>query len=309
MNGMRAVGWCQRVMPKPRRLPLCVTSGRQSGALCGVLQGDLTAKMRGQLRNPVRAHRRQRPVQPQGQQPANLIDCPLCQHCREPAGYGVPQHGSGRVQQQCNEPTIGRASRGPLLPPRQTASGATPDLPRAGDALAVAGPQPRGAAGIRCRKPSVKASRPQFRQQRAGLGTGDRAGVGDLRQPADQRGEVQAGAAAQDRHPTRRARHFHCFQRGPAPPGGAASLGGGTHAIHRMRHDRLILRRGTRGQDTQLPIHLHRIGVDDGAAQPLRERHRQRRLPARGRAGDNQRDVTRHRSSRASSLPPPTVAR
>ena len=87
--------------------------------------------------------------------------------------------------------------------------------------------------------------------------------------------------------PASRAR-VHFGQRRVAPPGDAARFRGGTDAVERMRDPGLVLRRWTRRQHTQFAINLHRVGVDDRAAQPFGDFQRQRRFPAGGRAGDDQ---------------------
>ena len=43
-------------------------------------------------------------------------------------------------------------------------------------------------------------------------------------------------------------------------------FGGGPDAVERVRHARFLLRRRARGEDAQLAIHLHGVGVDDRAA-------------------------------------------
>jgi len=53
-----------------------------------------------------------------------------------------------------------------------------------------------------------------------------------------------------------------------------------------MRHSRLFGRRGPCRDNGEIAIDLHGIGIDDDAAERFGERERERRLPARGRAGD-----------------------
>ena len=57
-------------------------------------------------------------------------------------------------------------------------------------------------------------------------------------------------------------------------------------AVKPMRHARFLLRRRPRGDDAQVAIDLHGIGVDDDAAALFGELKRQRRLAARGRTGN-----------------------
>jgi len=53
-----------------------------------------------------------------------------------------------------------------------------------------------------------------------------------------------------------------------------------------VRRARFLLRRRPRGDDAQVAIDLHRVGIDDAAADPLRQRERKRRLAARRRPGN-----------------------
>src|SRR5262245_33231253 len=57
-------------------------------------------------------------------------------------------------------------------------------------------------------------------------------------------------------------------------------------AVEEMRYARLLLRSRTGGEDAQVAIDLHGIGIDDRAAERLRQRQGQRRLAARGRPCD-----------------------
>ena len=54
-------------------------------------------------------------------------------------------------------------------------------------------------------------------------------------------------------------------------------------AVEPVRHARFFRGRRPRGDDAQIAIDLHGIGVDDGAAEPLGQPQRQRRLAAGGR--------------------------
>jgi hypothetical protein len=55
-----------------------------------------------------------------------------------------------------------------------------------------------------------------------------------------------------------------------------------------MRDALLFLGGRTRGQDAQLAVHLHRVGVDDGAADAFGDGQRQGGFAAGGWAGDQQ---------------------
>jgi hypothetical protein len=62
-------------------------------------------------------------------------------------------------------------------------------------------------------------------------------------------------------------------------------------AEHPVRRKPLLVRRRPGGQDPQIPVDLHRIGVDDDRPEPLGERQRRRRFAARRRAGDEERPL------------------
>ena len=145
---------------------------------------------------------------------------------------------------------------------------------------------------------SVALARRQLRmQRRRPFGLHPRAhGGADLRRdrrhrrkPLGQRLEVEPGAADQDRHAPGGA---HLAQgrldiREPAPD--RIVLRRIDMAIEPVRHARLLLRRRPRRDDAQVAIDLHRVGIDDRAADLPRQRERQRRLAARGRPCDKHR--------------------
>jgi hypothetical protein len=100
----------------------------------------------------------------------------------------------------------------------------------------------------------------------------------DLRQrgnPLRQRAQVHPGPATEDRQ----RRPCHLRQRRLAPPSHMPRLRRREHAVERMRHAGLILGRRPRGDDAQLAVALHGIGVDDSSAEALGQSHGQRRFP------------------------------
>src|ERR1700722_18484885 len=56
-----------------------------------------------------------------------------------------------------------------------------------------------------------------------------------------------------------------------------------------MRRETLLVQGRPSGQDSEIPVDLHRVGVDDRRAEPLGEHKRRRRLAARRRACDEKR--------------------
>ena len=152
------------------------------------------------------------------------------------------------------------------------------------------------------RQAGVQGGGAEFGEQGARLRAGGLALGGDIGEPGRQRTEIQPRAATQDRA----LRAIHGLQRGPAPPGGAAGFGGRAYAIQRMGNGRFVLSRRARRQDRQFAVDLHRIRVDHRPGETARQIHRQRRLPAAGRPGDDQRRphlVPDARSCHCASMP------
>ena len=109
-----------------------------------------------------------------------------------------------------------------------------------------------------------------------------------------QRAQIEPGAADHDRQPARGARGVDLGERHPAPAPGRA----------RARRRRARRRAGAapappppvrpRGQDREIAIDLHAVGIDDRAAETFGERQRQRRFagavgPAMMTIGDGMR--------------------
>src|SRR5690349_11445187 len=67
-----------------------------------------------------------------------------------------------------------------------------------------------------------------------------------------------------------------------------------------VRGGLLLVRAGTGRDDAQVPVDLHRIGVDHGAAETPSQVHREGGLAARGRSCDEDGlETVRHRASPA----------
>ncbi len=105
----------------------------------------------------------------------------------------------------------------------------------------------------------------------------DRLGeFGKLCQPVLQGAEIEPGPADDDRQSPfgRRRRDFGQGERAPAA--GRAALGGIEKAVEPVWCPRLRGGIGPRRQDCEIAIALQRVGIDDGPAQLLRQRQRQR---------------------------------
>src|SRR5690606_19164617 len=101
-----------------------------------------------------------------------------------------------------------------------------------------------------------------------------------------QRFEVEAGAADEDRCLVSCANVSDRGERVGEPTAGGVALGGVDAAIEVMRRLGLLFYRRARGENAEIAIDLHAIGVDDFAADTLSQRQRQRGLAAGGRAHD-----------------------
>jgi phosphoserine phosphatase len=77
--------------------------------------------------------------------------------------------------------------------------------------------------------------------------------------------------------------------RGKHPAAGRKIDGSVDRAEQAMRREPLLVRRRPGGQESEIPIDLHRIGVDDRRPEALCERKRRRRLAARRWACDEKR--------------------
>jgi hypothetical protein len=185
--------------------------------------------------------------------------------CASSASTSASAPWAGRIDEDGFD--VGGLWRGcGLLPVRQATSGTAEHLPRAGQALAVRRAQAGGGARVGGGEASVQGGGAEGGEKAARFVPGGLAGIGDVRQAVGQGGEVEAGAAAED---GQAAFGVGAVDRGEglrAPPCGAAGGGGGTDAVERMWDAGFFGRRGACGEDTQLAVDLHGVGVDDDAA-------------------------------------------
>src|SRR6516165_8045828 len=106
------------------------------------------------------------------------------------------------------------------------------------------------------------------------------------RQAPRQRLEIEPGAADENRENAALAR-FGQRLCGIGEEGADRKIHRGIDVtVEVVRNHSLLLARRPRGEDTEVAIYLHRIGIDDRAAGFLRKRNRKRRLAAGGRPCD-----------------------
>ena len=179
-----------------------------------------------------------------------------------------------------------QAERVPVV---DRAAGRLDHLQRTGDAGAVARLQPFAHHRITPRKLAVQGLDSVAHEPRA-HGLADVRGHGrHVGKPAQQRLEVEAGAADEDRQPVQRASLDKCGSRILEPGADGTVHRGVAMAVQPVRNARLVVRRRPRGNDAQIAINLHGIRIDDDAAASFGQCQRERRLAAGRRPCDKHR--------------------
>ena len=117
----------------------------------------------------------------------------------------------------------------------------------------------------------------------------------DLGQALGQRLEEQAGAADHDRHGARGPRGGQFDLDLGQPERDRIGQGRVAMAVERVRGAGEVGRGRPARQDRQVAVDRHRIGVDDGPAEPRARLQRELRLAARRRACDEDRRLQRSR--------------
>ncbi len=182
------------------------------------------------------------------------------------------------------------------MPVGKRSPGRLDHLERAGDAGAVAGLQARGGFRIAPRKLRVQRLDAIALQPRP-------YHIADLvrdrrhrRQASRERLEIESGAADEDRQPPFTA-HLRKHGRRVSDVTARRVVHGRIDmAIKPVRQPRLFRQCRPRGDDAQVAIDLHGIGIDDGAAGLFRQPQREGRLAAGGRPCDKHRLVVRQRN-------------
>ena len=234
-----------------------------------LVEGDLAAQMGEEPGHAMGAHRRQHRIEPAGLERAHLLDRAAVDH-RDEAGVDAPaQRVALRRQEQAHARGLAEEPR-PAAPleGEERLPGRLHHLERALDAQAVARPEAQRRRRIAPRELGVE------RRAVAALGRGadalaHRLGHGrDVGEALDESLEIKARAADEDRQAARgaRLRQHGC---------GIAKIVSDREvhravdmAVEPVRRLRLLLRRRSRGEDAQVAVDLHRIRVDDQAAEP-----------------------------------------
>ena len=234
--------------------------------------------MREQPRHAVRAHDRQRRIElPLAQAPAPRRARRPSIMARKRASMRRRSAVAVRREEQLRERHCPPAARAGARRGTTRADARSPRAPRAragcaagrsGAACARSRDRARelGVQRRACRAPSLAA--PHALAHRVGHGR-------DVRQPVGQRPEIEPGAADEDRQ--------RAVGRVAASTGRGIAALAADRVVHRpvdmaeepMRRLRLLVRRRPRGQDAQVAVDLHRIGVD----RPRAERAAPARAP------------------------------
>ena len=289
----RHPGPVRQLMPRPGELPLGVAPCVVLRALGRLGERDLAGEVADQPRHAMRLHRRQQRIEPAGRQaraprrarrPPTIASNRAAMRLRNASRSGARKiftasdaSSSGGSPSRCHSPN-GR-------PVASSTSSARAIRVRSAGLSCVAGSRADELRVQRGRPFALHPGahrRPDFLRDRR-----------HRRQPLRQRLEIQPGAADQDRYAPGGASLIQGRRdiREPAPD--RIVLRRVHMAIEPVRHPRLLLRRRPRRDDAQVAIDLHRIRIDDRAADLARQRQRQRRLAARGRPCDKHRLLVR----------------
>ena len=168
-----------------------------------------------------------------------------------------------RVEQDGGEPP--RAPAGRRSPASgEAAAGAAPDLPGAGDALAVGRAEAGGGVRVDLGEPGMQGRGTDRPSRRARFARARQDRVGNVREPVGQR--------RRNRGRCRRSGSAAVRRRAPAPSPPAPLRATTRHCRVPRRNGRhrgacgtrrFLRRCGARGEDAQLAVHLHGVGVDD----------------------------------------------
>jgi len=272
-------------------------AGVAHGQRARVLERQSAFEVGDEVRHAVGAHGGQGGIEPARGERGDFVERAFAQHLVEPRrDAGAERLALGGEEQP--GPGAGRQGGGGARAVKfgERPAGRRDNFERAQHALAVARPQPRGGGRIARRERSVQARR----RLPLGLGAHRRAhGFGHARnvgQALGQGAEIEAGAADEDQ---RRARAGEDFARPRQPAADGEILGRVDFTEQQVRRAPRLGGARARGQDPEISVDLHCVGVDDRRAEPLGEFERDRRLAARRRAGDEQ--GAAHRSCRHAS--------
>ena len=207
------------------------------------------------MRNAVRAHDRQRRIEPPLHQGRHLVERAAREHGVEPRVDALAELRTiwreieARPFAGAKRRRRARAEERDERTPRRSEH-----LERAQDALPVAGIEARGGLGIARHELVVKLGRGAALRLASNLSPHGFGHGRDVRQALGQRAEIKPGAADENNRPFADVRQN--LARGKRPPAGGKIDRAVDRAEQAMRREPLLVRRRPRGQDSRDPGRL-----------------------------------------------------
>ena len=275
-------------MAKPGKLALGVTARRLLRRSNRCLESGLAGEVADDFGHADRFHGRQIGRQPEAQERRHLVEHATLDHRRETRVTAFVKRRARRHQHETHEPAGEPAVAGlPALPFGERRAGRLDHLPGADQPMGVARREPcrrfrvaRGEAGVEC-----GAAETGVQSARRGAHIG--RDIGHRCESVGQGTQIEPGAADHDGQLAGIARGDDLGQRHVAPARRRTCFGSRHHAVESVRDDGGLVGPWTRGQDVQLAVELHAVGVDDDAAVRPRDVEGEARLAARGRPGED----------------------
>ncbi len=281
-------------------------AGVEPGALGGLREREAAFEMGDEMGHAMRPHDRQRRVEPALRQRRNLLERPRGEHRLEARVDALIEKRAVGREKEARPFARGEQRRPALTLERsERPAGGGQDFERPQGALAVGGLEPRRRHRIEALELGVQLGGRAALRPLSGRRADPIGHVRHIRQPLRQRPEVKSGAAGEDDRPLAGLAESRAR---PAEPAADRMVDGAVDfAEEPMRRAPLLARARPGGQDPQIRVDLHRIGVDNRGVESFREFERDGRLAARRRACNEERPpqslVSEHLSgSRMSAL-------
>ena len=250
--------------------------------------------MAGEGRDPERLHRRQAGVEAAGDEAPDLIERALPYHRLEPRIDAAIETVARQLENHLEHApfAVGRLEGprfGVLLIGGKRPPGRLDHFERAHDALRIGGPEPRRHRRIAFGELTVKGSGALCGEPLADADADRRRNCRHRRETMKERAEIEAGAADQNGQAPGPPCGVDLGTGEIVPASGGTGIGGIEDAIEPVWHPCRLVGFGARGEDREVAIDLHRVGVDDDAPVPLGEGKGECRLAARRRPCDKNR--------------------
>lgn len=274
-------------MAKPRHLTLRVAA---RGALRGddrIVELNLAPQVRQEFGKAHRLHCRQVGIKTAGGQRRRLAECARLDHPGETRVAGgikpVPRRG-----EQYRPKAVGLWASCSLLPIPDRYAGGPYHLKGADQPLLVSREESLGSGRIELRQPLAKRHTAQSAMERDRFLPDLLGNFRNRREAVFEGAKIKSRAADKNGKAARLCGGGDLVEREGAPPRGGAALAGVEKAIEPVRHPPLGGLVGTRRQNAEIAIALQAVGIDDNAAQDVRQIESECRFPARRRTGDGE---------------------